>query len=115
MGEEKSIWKYFVLCESDDSKVTCQVCNEKVSRGGGKRKAHGTTNLRKYLQQHHKEKYKELEVEECEQTLQLWLISQLWLALLFVHLSCTIIKAGQVTDPIIVVKNLCKLLYTIKV
>ena len=62
------IWKFFSLCDSDDSKATCQVCNEKISRGGSKRKAYNMTNLRKHLQQH-AGKYKELlEVEEREQS-----------------------------------------------
>ena len=62
------IWKFFSLCNSDDSKATCQVCNEKISRGGSKRKAYNMTNLRKHLQQH-AGKYKELlEVEEREQS-----------------------------------------------
>ena len=56
------------LCDNDDSKATCQVCNEKISRGGSKRKAYNSTNLRKHLQQH-AGKYKELlEVEEREQS-----------------------------------------------
>ena len=39
------IWNFFTLCDNDDSKATCQVCNEKISRGGSKRKAYNTTNL----------------------------------------------------------------------
>ena len=66
--EKKSYLEFFTLCDNDDSKATCQVCNEKISRGGSKRKAYNTTNLRKHLQQH-AGKYKELlEVEEREQS-----------------------------------------------
>ena len=62
LSQEKRspIWKYFVLCEVDDTNAVCQVCNNKVSRGGSKWKTCNTMNLRKHLQQHYKEKYKEL-------------------------------------------------------
>ena len=57
------IWKHYVVCEEDDSKARCILCNENVSRGGSKRKSCNTTNLWKHLEQYHKDIYgKGLEV-----------------------------------------------------
>ena len=63
------IWQYFEVCEQNDAKAVCMVCKESVSRGGSKRKSYNTTNLRKHLEQHHMEKYKELvETEQREKS-----------------------------------------------
>ena len=62
-------WHYFEVCEKDDSKTVCTVCKESVSSGGSKRKSYNTSNLRKHLEQHHAEKYKELvETEQREKS-----------------------------------------------
>ena len=63
------IRKYFEVCGDDDSKAVCKTCNDQVSRGSSVRKSYNTTNLRKHLEQRHKDKHKELmELEERERS-----------------------------------------------
>ena len=67
--KRSSIWNYFIVCEQDDSKAECTFCKESVPRGGSKRKSYNTTNLRKHLEQHHEQKFKELlDIEEREKS-----------------------------------------------
>ena len=50
------------MCDDDNSKAVCKVCNDKIPRGGSNLKAFNTTNLRKHLE-HHQNKYKEFLAE----------------------------------------------------
>jgi len=46
------IWKHFSICEDDHSKAVCNVCRERIPRGGSTPKSFNTTNLRKHLRNH---------------------------------------------------------------
>ena len=67
-AKRSPIWKYFEVCD-DDSKALYITCKNKISRGICVRKSYNTTNLRKHLEQHHKDIIKELvETEEHERS-----------------------------------------------
>ena len=63
--KRSSIWNYFIKCEQDDLKAECTFCKESISRRGSQWKSYNTTNLRKHLEQHHEQNFKELlDIEE---------------------------------------------------
>ena len=67
MSKRKSpVWSY--IAATDGGKfVTCQICTEKVSRGGESAKTFTPTNLIKHLKKH-PEQYKEYEARKAAAT-----------------------------------------------
>lgn len=70
-GQEKSIvWEFFTVNAEDPSRVTCNLCDNSVSRGGKnetKKKAYTTTNMNKHLKSKHQAELKEKEDELKEE------------------------------------------------
>ena len=62
------MWAYFILCDDDNVKVICKVCNDRIPRGGVNPKSFNTTNLRKHLEKRHQENYRELLKVEKDKT-----------------------------------------------
>lgn len=61
-GQAKSVvWRLFKINDDDQTKVTCNLCNKVLSRGGKTEKSFTTTNMKKHLQTQHQE---QLEQEE---------------------------------------------------
>ena len=44
--KRSGVWEYFVLQVTDDSKVSCSLCNAVISRGGKDTKNFNTSNMR---------------------------------------------------------------------
>jgi len=63
------IWEYFAISEEDESKAKCKLCTTEISRGGDKVANFTTTNLKKHLEDRHKEKFAEFEkkIEEIDE------------------------------------------------
>ena len=64
--KDSLVWEVFKVDSKDSTKAICSVCSDKLSRGKDPRNQ-GTSNLRRHLQNKHKEKWKELE-EKHEQS-----------------------------------------------
>lgn len=60
------IWKHFSICEDAHSKAVCNVCRERIPRGGSTPKSFNTTNLRKHLRNHPDENKKLVAAEITE-------------------------------------------------
>lgn len=59
-GQEKSaVWSLFKVNENDQSKVTCDLCQKVLSRGGKTANSFTTTNMIKHLKSAHKEQYEQ--------------------------------------------------------
>ena len=59
-------WEYFVLQVTDDSKVSCSLCNAVISRGGKDTKNFNTSNMRYHLETKHPNEYKQLTAKDKE-------------------------------------------------
>ena len=64
-GQEKSIvWEFFTINAEDPSQVTCNLCDNSLSRRGkNETKAYTTTNMNKHLKSQHQAELKEKEDE----------------------------------------------------
>jgi len=48
--EKRSLtWKYFSICETDESKAQCSICKTIMSRGGSNTKSYSTSALNNQL------------------------------------------------------------------
>ena len=64
--KRSGVWEYFVLQVTDDSKVSCSLCNAVISRGGKDTKNFNTSNMRYHLETKHPDEYKQLAAKEKE-------------------------------------------------
>ena len=62
------IWDYFSLCQTDNAKAVCKICQTQVSRGGKSAKSFSPTNLETHLQRHEIEYREYLEKKKEEET-----------------------------------------------
>ena len=64
--KRSGVWEYFVLQVTDDSKVSCSLCNAVISRGGKYTKNFNTSNMRYHPKTKHPDEYKQLAAKEKE-------------------------------------------------
>ena len=57
MDKRSPIWKYFVICETDNSKAECTLCKTVISRGGSSAKNYSTSAMNNHLRNKHADKY----------------------------------------------------------
>jgi len=60
------VWKYFTISAIDSTRVSCNICNTSLSRGGKGAASYNTSNLRKHLESKHDDEYRELRRLEDE-------------------------------------------------
>jgi len=58
MDKRSPIWKYFTVCEDDNSKASCILCKTLISRGGASAKNYTTSALNNHLQYKHPDEHK---------------------------------------------------------
>jgi hypothetical protein len=57
MEKRSLIWKYFEVCGTDESKATCKLCKNVISRGGSAAKNYTTSPLNNHLSYRHPDDY----------------------------------------------------------
>jgi hypothetical protein len=69
MATNKSkVWKYFKIDNVDTTKVVCNECNAKISRGGTTAKNFTTTNMISHLRSQHTVLYHEFELNKSKKS-----------------------------------------------
>ena len=63
MSKKSNIWRYFHESETEPNYAICEICDKKVSRGSKNSKSRATSPLNKHLENHHKDKFLELQRE----------------------------------------------------
>ena len=59
--EKRSLtWKYFSICETDESKAQCSICKTIISRGGSNTKSYSTSALNNHLKNKHPDEYESI-------------------------------------------------------
>ena len=56
-----AIWNYFEIFADDERFCICNLCSERVSRGGKTAKTFNTTNLIEHIRKKHPNDYKDYE------------------------------------------------------
>ena len=59
---------HLTVSAADESKASCGICEETVSRGGRSTNSYNTSNLHKHMMTKHPEQYAALQQVEKEQT-----------------------------------------------
>ena len=68
-NKKSAVWT--LVTESSDPKyVLCNICNEKITRGGSSKQVMGTTNVRRHLLKHHSKQYLEAEKAKDDKLLE---------------------------------------------
>jgi len=63
--KRSGVWDYFMVNVTDDSKVSCKLCQASISRGG-KEMNYNTTNMRRHLETKHKVEFAAFLTKEKE-------------------------------------------------
>ena len=62
--EKRSLtWKYFSVCETDESKAQC-ICKTIISRGGSNTKSYSTSTLNNHLKNKHPDEYESITADK---------------------------------------------------
>jgi len=66
------IWNFFIINAINEYKANCDVCNEKLIKGGSNAHSYGTSALISHLRSFHRVEYDEY-IRESEETERLFL------------------------------------------
>jgi len=64
--KRSGVWDYFAANVTDDSKVSCKLCQASISRGWKEMKNYNTTNMRRHLETKHEVEFAALLTKEKE-------------------------------------------------
>ena len=64
--KHSGVWDYFAVNVTDDSKVSCLVCEASIPRGGKEAMSYNTSNMRHHLETKHQDEYTTLIAKEKE-------------------------------------------------
>jgi len=60
MEKRSHTWKYFSVCETDESKAQCSICKTIISHGGSNTKSYSTSALNNHLKNKHPDEYESI-------------------------------------------------------
>ena len=64
MEKRSHAWKYFSICETDESKGQCSIRKTIISRGGSNTKSYSTSALNNHLKNKHPDEYESITVDK---------------------------------------------------